>query len=109
MFLKDSDIIELHGEGAGDLEISEILGCSHSAVRYRRIKLGLPRNPLRVRFKKMYVVYDRKTGEFIAQGIISELSAFLGIHEDTLRKYCTMTKKKTGRQPKVFVYEVEQD
>lgn len=107
MFLKDSDIIELHGEGAGDTEIAEILGTSHSAIAYRRKKLGLPKNPRRTRFCKMYVAYDRDTGEFLAQGTMWELSCKLGLSESTLRKCFTATKDETEPNPPTLIYEVK--
>lgn len=108
MFLKDSDIIELHSEGAGDLEISEILGCSFSGVKYRREKLGLPKNPQRVRFRKMYAAYDRDTKEFMAQGSIFELSCILGLGETTLRQYHCRTKENSVPLPPILIYKVEE-
>lgn len=107
MFLKDSDIIELHAEGAGDLEIAEILGASASGIRYRRLKLGLKKNPMRRRFTKMYVAYDRDTGEFLAQGTMWELSCKLGYGETTLRTRFTETKDKNTKKPPILIYEVK--
>ena len=108
VFLKDSDIIELHSEGAGDLEISEILGCANSTVTYRRKKLGLPKNPRRVRFRKAYAAYDRDTSEFLAQGSIFELSCILGLGETTLRKYLSRTKENSVPLPSILIYKVEE-
>lgn len=106
MFLNDSDLIELHGEGAGDTEIAEILGSSPQSVRRHREKLGLPKNPRRNRFAKMFVAYDRDTGEFLAQGSMWELSCKLPYRETTLRRFAKQTAEDADPLPCILIYEV---
>jgi hypothetical protein len=40
----DEDVINLNSMGISDRAASKVLHCSHSTFRFRRMKLGLPRN-----------------------------------------------------------------
>lgn len=106
MLLRDSDLIELHGEGAGDSEIGEILGVSPSRVKRHRERLGLPKNPRRNRFAKMFAAYNRDTGEFLAQGSMWELSCALPYKETTLRRYAHETATRADPLPPILIHEV---
>ncbi len=104
--IKDSDIIELYGEGLNDTIIGEILGCSSQLINRRRNALGLPKNKARRRDSKIYAVYLRDTTEFLFEGTIKEISSYLGRSESTLRSY--LCRQKKGQKPYYEFVEVEQ-
>lgn len=103
--IKDSDIIELHGEGCTDLEMAEILGCTNGAIARRREKLSLPRNKTYHRDATRYLVYLRDTSEYLTEGTIREIALFLNRSECTLRSY--LCRQKKGERPYYELVEVE--
>ncbi len=103
--IKDSDIIELHGEGCMDIEMGEILGYSPQAIMRRRQSLGLPKNETHRRDAKRYAVYLRKTTEFITEGTIREIALYMNRSEHTLRSY--ICRQNKGEEPYYELVEVE--
>lgn len=104
--VKDSDLIELHGEGCMDIEMAEILGYSTQTIARRRNALGLPRNKTHRRDAKRYAVYLRNTSEFITEGTIWEVSQFLNRSVHTLRSY--ICRQNRGEKPYYELVEVEE-
>lgn len=105
--LSDDDIRELHADGCTNIEMAEILGVSQRAIAIHLEKMGLERNPTRVRFRKQYIVHDRESGEFVAKGTMDEISAQLNISEKTLFHHASALRNNYYPLPRLLIREVE--
>lgn len=103
--LSDHDFLELYADGLMDIEIAEIMGVGTSTVWDRRKKLGLPKNPCNRRTAKVFSVYDGKTGEYIMEGTVREITQRLNILDTTVRSYVVRTGREMSGKYKI--YEVE--
>ena len=99
--VNDEDIIALHSEGCGDLEIAEILGVSTKCITNHRKYLSLPKNETRRRMK-VYAMYKREDSQLIAIGTVKELSEVTGYKISTIRNY--ITRSRAGER---FLYKLE--
>ena len=104
--LKDSDILELHGEGLMNIEIAEILGVTPSAISNRMKDMGLEHNETRRRGAKRYQVYDSKTSQFVMEGTLRELAEMFGINRVTAHTH--LHNYRVGRGCRWEFHEVEE-
>ena len=98
-------IIERAKDDVPDRVIAAELGVPRSTVAHCRQSAGIHRARGYRRHRVRYTVYDRRTSQYLCEGNVEEVAAYLGITANGVRQ--SKSRQGAGRPTKYLIYTEE--
>lgn len=98
-------VAKLAKEGLYEREIAAKLGIPRSTVAWCRRSAGICGQRGYHRHRVRYTVYDRRTSQYLCEGNVEEIAAYLGITANGVRQ--SKSRQGAGRPTKYLIYTEE--